>query len=438
MSLTENITRSPDAESFQGDMNRESSSEYINDEKKNLEMTAAPPALTFPEGGLHGWLAVAGGFLTLFCAAGTMQSFGVYENYYTLNSLSEHPPSDIAWIRVCGFFSGQLFDLGYFRLLLSGGSFLFVFSSFMLSLVQPQHFYQNFLAQGLGMGIGMGMLFMPSLSIASHYFRRRRALAMGIMLAGGSLGAAIYPIMLNHLFPTVGFAWAVRAQSFLYLGLLVISNLIMKTRLPPGGKKSVDMKGIMTDVPYMICTAGSFFVFWGLFVPYFYLQLFCSKHNLPTNIVTYGITILNIMGVVGRTVPNFFADVFGPFNIAIFTAGLTGAFVFMLLASKSVAATVIFAILYGFTSGGFVSVIGPVAASFSKNINEVGTRMGFLTFVSSFAMLTGSPISGALLHAPQYYWLRPVVFSAVVVLFGCALITISRSMQAKKKGTWKL
>lgn len=76
------------------------------------------------------------------------------------------------------------------------------------------------------------------------------------LCTGGSLGAAIYPIMLNHLFPTVGFAWAVRAQSFLYLGLLVISNLIMKTRLPPGGKKSVDMKGILTDVPYMICTAG--------------------------------------------------------------------------------------------------------------------------------------------------------------------------------------
>jgi MFS family permease len=427
---------------------RESSSEDIKEKDSDYvhAAVAAPPPLSFPEGGLQGWLAVTGGFLTLFCAAGTMQSFGVYENYYTLVSLSELPPSDIAWIGSIqgfllfggGFFSGKLFDLGYFRFLLTGGSFLFVFSSFMLSLAKPQHFYQNFLAQGLGMGIGMGMLFMPSLSLASHYFRRRRALAMGIMLAGGSLGAAIYPIMLNHLFPTVGFAWAVRAQSFLYLGLLVIANLIMKTRLPPGGKKIVDMKGIVTDIPYMICTVGSFFIFWGLFVPYFYLQLFCSKHNLPTNIVTYGITILNIMGVVGRTVPNFFADVFGPFNIAIFTGVLTGAFVFMLLASKSVAATVIFAILYGFTSGGFVSVIGPVAATFSKNINEVGTRMGFVTFVSSFAMLTGSPISGALLHPPQYLWVRPVVFSAVVVLFGSLLITISRSMQAKKKGTWKL
>ncbi|KAF5381427.1 hypothetical protein D9757_009053 [Collybiopsis confluens] len=416
--------------------------------EKNLEASkvAATAALTFPEGGLQGWLTVLGGFLTLFCAAGTMQSFGVYENYYTLNTLSDHVPSDIAWIGSLqgfllfggGFFSGHLFDKGYFRHLLTGGSILFVFSSFMLSLAKPHHYYQNFLSQGLGMGIGMGMVFMPSISIASHYFRRKRALAMGIILSGGSLGAAIYPIMLNHLFPKVGFGWAVRAQSFLYLGLLIISNLMMKTRLPAGGKKTIDLKGILTDVPYMICTIGSFFVFWGLFVPYFYLQLFCSEHHLPPNIVTYGITILNITGVVGRTLPNFVADKLGPFNVTIATGVLTGGLVFMLLASKSVAATVIFAIIYGFSSGGFVSLIGPVAATFAKNINEVGTRMGLLTFVSSFAMLTGSPISGALLAAPHYYWFRPVVFSAVVVLFGSALIVISRGMQARKKGTWKL
>ena len=31
----------------------------------------------------------------------------------------------------------------------------------MLSLAQPQHYYQNFLAQGVGMGLGIGMMFMP-------------------------------------------------------------------------------------------------------------------------------------------------------------------------------------------------------------------------------------------------------------------------------------
>jgi len=71
-----------------------------------------------------------------FCTAGTMQSFGVYQNYYTLVSLTEHPPSDISWIgslQGCfmfggGIISGQLFDKGYFRHLIGFGSLLFLFS----------------------------------------------------------------------------------------------------------------------------------------------------------------------------------------------------------------------------------------------------------------------------------------------------------------------
>ncbi|ESK93171.1 MFS general substrate transporter [Moniliophthora roreri MCA 2997] len=424
--------------------------DYVADEHhlENGPSNPTPPQITFPEGGWQAWLTVLGGWMVIFCTAGSMQSFGVYQNYYTLVSLTDHPPSDISWIgslQAClmfggGIFSGKMFDLGLFKHMLAGGSLLFVFSQFMLSLVKPHHFYQNFLAQGVGMGLSMGILFMPTLSIASHYFKRKRALAMGIMLSGGSLGAAIYPILLNPLFNgKVGFAWGVRAAAFLNLGFLIIANITMKTRLPPRPSSApIDMKGIVTDVPYLICNAGSFFVFWGLFVPYFYLQLFAAKHGMSEGVVTYGITVLNIVGIFGRTVPNLFADMWGPFNVIITMAVITGSVVFALLGATSGSGLIPFAVIYGFTSGGFVSVLGPVAATFARDINEVGTRMGLVTFVFSFAMLTGSPISGVLLHPPEYTWYRPVVFSGVTVLSGAALLAVSRSMQAKKKQTWRV
>lgn len=44
-------------------------------------------------------------------------------------------------------------------------------------------------------------------------------------------------------------------------------------------------------------------------------------------------------------------------TVALATGIVTGAFVFLLLASKSVAATVAFAVIYGFSSGGCKSVI---------------------------------------------------------------------------------
>ncbi|KAJ6589528.1 hypothetical protein B0H19DRAFT_867280, partial [Mycena capillaripes] len=66
---------------------------------------------------------------------------------------------------------------------------------------------------------------------------------------------------------------------------------------------------------------------------------------------------------------------------------------------------------YGFFSGGLVSVSAPASASFSRNVGEVGTRIGLMCFVASFGLLTGNSISGAILHPPQYTWVQPIIFS---------------------------
>lgn len=54
----------------------------------------------------------------------------------------------------------------------------------MVSITKPHHYYQVFLSQGLGMGIGTGFMLIPTLSVISHYFRRRRGLAQGIAISG--------------------------------------------------------------------------------------------------------------------------------------------------------------------------------------------------------------------------------------------------------------
>lgn len=54
----------------------------------------------------------------------------------------------------------------------------------MLSLARPHHFYQFFLTQSIGAGIGMGLMFVPAISVTAHYFRKKRSLAMGLVIAG--------------------------------------------------------------------------------------------------------------------------------------------------------------------------------------------------------------------------------------------------------------
>ncbi|KAG9077914.1 hypothetical protein FS749_010160 [Ceratobasidium sp. UAMH 11750] len=170
------------------------------------QVVAAPPAI-IPDGGVVAWTTVAGAWLVLFCTFGYVNAFGVFEDYYSREYMTNKTSSEIAWVgstQLClqfamGLVSGKLFDAGYFHLTIGAGSFLYTFCLFMLSLAKENQYYQVFLPQAVGLGIGLGLLFLPSIGVISHHFRRRRALAMGIVTSGSSCGGIVFPIMLNKV-----------------------------------------------------------------------------------------------------------------------------------------------------------------------------------------------------------------------------------------------
>ena len=173
------------------------------------EVSASAPH-TIPDGGLWAWLNVLGAWLVLGATFGYVSSFGVYQSYYAFKLFPEKSSSDISWLGrqatcLCHFgpsltrgrsvqlffqfalgaVSGQLFDRGYFRHLLAAGSALCVFSLFMLSLCTE--YYQAFLAQAIGIGLANGLLFLPAVTVQSHWWMKRRALAMGVVVTGSSV-----------------------------------------------------------------------------------------------------------------------------------------------------------------------------------------------------------------------------------------------------------
>ncbi|KAJ7069913.1 MFS general substrate transporter [Mycena amicta] len=411
---------------------------------------AAPTVTSFPEGG-QGWFTVLGCALILFSTFGISLSFGVLEDHYTRIFLNHNSASDVSWIGSTQLFldfsiglpAGKLFDDGHYRLLMTSGTAIFVFSFFMLSICQPNHYYQVFLSQGVGMGVGMGLLFVPAVSLPSHYFRAKRSLVMGLVFAGSSLGGVVFPVVLNHLINgPVGFAWGIRIVAFITGTLLVIGNLLTKPRLPTKKERAPEdnmiTKLILSDFPYWLSVCGASLVLWGIFYPYFYLQLFAVLHGVDKNVAFYTITVLNSASILARTIPNFIADKLGPLNVAIPMTAVSGGLVFAMLHLNTVASLFTFAAFYGFFSGAFMSLLAPIMSSFAFTVHEIGSRIGIAMFVLAFPLLTGAPITGALLHPPEYTWWRGVVFSGVVQLSGVALLIVSRALVARRKGTWRV
>ncbi|KAJ7485645.1 MFS general substrate transporter [Mycena latifolia] len=396
-----------------------------------------------PDGGVQAWMTVAGAWFVLFSTFGYLYSFGVYENFYALEYLTNHSPSSIAWIGsfqlmmpfALGLVSGKLFDKGYFHALEITGGLIFTLSLFMLSLAKPFQYYQIFLSQGLGMGIGIGLTFVPATSITSHHFAKRRSLAIGIVLSGSSAGSTIFPIMLNHLIPKIGFPGAVRASGYLVLGGLVVGNALMRTR-PRPARAVPDVKSFFTDGAYLWAILGTLLSTSGVYLPVIYMQLFSVQHSVSSDLAFYSLAIMNGAGAFGRVAGTYLADIYGPFNLQVASTLITAGTIWAVLGIHNSATLVLVSTLYGIFSGAWLALSIACLANLARNPDEVGARTGIALALGSLGSLGSAPIQGALLTL-DFFWIRPVAFSATILIASAGCFA-GMSILARKRVSQRL
>ncbi|KAF5862484.1 hypothetical protein ETB97_011580 [Aspergillus alliaceus] len=75
----------------------------------------------------------------------------------------------------------------------------------------------------------------PSMAATPQYFNKKRGAAMGIAIAGSSIGGVIIPIALNRMLnnTNLGFGWSDRVVAFIVTGILIPACIPIKARLPP-------------------------------------------------------------------------------------------------------------------------------------------------------------------------------------------------------------
>ncbi|KAF8685310.1 hypothetical protein AX14_004047 [Amanita brunnescens Koide BX004] len=396
----------------------------------------------YPCGARKAWSTVLGSFLILFCATGVLQAFGVFQDYYTTVFLTKYSASDISWIGsvqvffelILGVVAGRLYDAGYCRSMIALASLLFSFSYFMLSLVQKEQYYQVFLAQGIGLGIGIGFLFMPVCTLASAHFKSNQALAVGIVLAGGPLGAVLYSIMLNYMLnSSIGFAWSIRTAAFLSTALLLIGNLMIT--IPPSppvtsSERKSSLKS-MRDWPYILTVMSGFIMLLEMYFPIYFVQLFAAKHGVSKILTFYCLSIINIVGFFSRIASNAYAKHFGAINLSIISCTLNGLVLFGMLGCNTPYGLVLFSIFYGFFFGSTVSLFLPVAAYLAPSDADLGMVLGYAWGPAGIAALVGPPLGAALL-GQNYVWWRGVVFAALTFIVAAALQLIARQIHARR------
>ncbi|KAK3719610.1 hypothetical protein LTR37_004147 [Vermiconidia calcicola] len=295
-----------------------------------------------PDGGVKAWTQVAMAWLVIVTSWGFLNSFGVFQTYYT-SELGE-AQSTISWVGsvqlwvlfALSAFSGRALDAGLFIPTFILGSVIQLTGVFMTSLCTT--FWQLILAQGVCTGLGSGILFCPTLGLVTTYFTKKRGIAVAIVTTGNSFGGAIYPVMVRQLLPQIGFPWTVRVIGFVNLACLAMGLAFMRPRLPPRKSGPLVEWEAFTEIPFLSAIAGFSLVFGGLFFSYYYI----ASYGFDILGMSYGdsaylVIVFNVIGIPARLLTGMAADRFtGPLNAIIPMIFLNAVFAFTWIAVTSV------------------------------------------------------------------------------------------------------
>lgn len=236
------------------------------------------------------------------------------------------------------------------------GSFLVVLSIMMMSLCKT--LWQFILAQGVLLGIGETLLLCPAIALIGQHFKKRLAVAVGCTIGGSSLGGVLWPIIVHSLLEStnVGFGWAMRICGFIMLPILSAACVVTRSPVKAQNSQKAGPKppwdwSLVMKREMLLTACGFFFVYFGMFMPFFYTTDYALSKGFSSNLSFYTISIVNGASLFGRILPGMVADKYGRFNLIIIMTALAGVIACCWTAVNSIAGLVSFCITYGFTSG---------------------------------------------------------------------------------------
>lgn len=400
-----------------------------------------------PDGGAKAWINLAGTFVGLTGCMGIVNSNGAVEEYISHNVLPYTSQSTIGWIFslfnffMFGFilFVGPIFESYGSRICMAIGigSFTMGYMGFSSS----SKMYQ-FLLSSASSGFGLSFMFGSSVGIVGQYFRRRRALCLGIVFSGGAIGGILFPIIMRTLFPKIGFRWTIRVVGFIIIACFVIEAILTVDRNdvinPDAKSQSFYQKtlgkiklGAFKEFTFSTLVISMMLTGFTFLLTLTYVISYAVAAGYTYHEATNLVVVMNATSIVGRSCGGYLADKFGRFNMFL-AVNTTCTFCFLVLwlphpIAHSFKGLMAFSAIYGMALGSNLP-LGPSTVGQISKTSEFTSRYGTSSMCNSFIHLIGVPIGGAIIGQGKNLkgYDNMVIFIACLSIVGWGAAAASR------------
>lgn len=292
------------------------------------------------------------------------------------------------------------------------------------------------LAQGLLIGIGTAACFGPLIADVSHWFSRRRGVAVAAAASGNYLAGAIWPLILKDVMAAEGWRAAYMTVAVASLLIMVPLALLLRRRPPHETSaaaapraasivRSIDLspralQWLLALAGVACCVAMS--------MPQVHIVALCADLGYG---VAAGAEMLALMvagGVVSRLASGFLADYIGGVRTLILGSILQMLALMLYLPADGLASLYIVSVVFGLSQGGIVPSYAIVIREYLP-AREAGQRVGIVIMATVIGMALGGWLSGLIYDLTGSYqaaFLNGIAWNALNVLIIASILWRSR------------
>jgi predicted MFS family arabinose efflux permease len=306
-----------------------------------------------------------------------------------------------------GVLMGRLSDrFGLFPPLL-GGAVAIALGYFAAASANSLTLYA--LAQLL-VGLGTSASFAPLMADLSHWFVKRRGIAVAIASSGNYLAGTIWPPIVQHVIATYGWRPAHVAIGAVCLLTLVPLCFLMRQRLPrqPDSAAVPTSRHGALDVPQntllaLLVVAGVACCV-AMAMPQVHIVAYCADLGYGPARGAEMLSLMLGMGVISRLVSGLVADRIGGLRTLMIGSFLQGVALFLYVFFDGLASLYIISAMFGLFQGGIVPMYAVIVREFFP-ASKAGGTLGIVVMATLVGMALGGWLSGFIFDLTGSYTL---------------------------------
>lgn len=285
---------------------------------------------------------------------------------------------------------------------------------------------------GLGTAVGFG----PLIADISHWFLRRRGIAVALVASGNYLSGAIWPTLLADMLAENGWRQVYLTLAVVTLAALIPLSQLLRRRVPIEAHGRAEAASALNRrsaglspraLQYLLGLAGIACCV-AMSMPQVHIVAYCVGLGYGPAVGAEMLSLMLLGGVVSRVISGLLADRVGGVMTLLVGSTLQCIALFFYLPWDGMVPLYLVSMVFGLSQGGIVPSYALVVREYMP-AREAGARVGFVMMMTILGMALGGWMSGWIYDASgSYQWafLNGIAWNALNILIIGTLLIRSR------------